>query len=70
MTLGGVHYLLAAVCKPHDCGDNAMMVLDRPDTGALYGIVSLKRRKIPVGNPPPELRPHLQRLWKTTWPMG
>ncbi|MCK0198371.1 inhibitor of vertebrate lysozyme family protein [Ancylobacter sp. 6x-1] len=70
VTLAGTRYLLAAVCKPHDCGDNAMMVLYRPDTGALFGIVSIRHGKRTVGNSPAPLRPDLLRLWKDIWPAG
>ncbi|MBS7540137.1 Ivy family c-type lysozyme inhibitor [Ancylobacter lacus] len=70
VSLAGTRYLLVAVCKPHDCGDNAMMVLYRPETRELFGIVSVTGAKKPLGNPPPALRGEVMKLWKETWPAG
>ncbi len=70
VSLAGTRYLMVAVCKPHDCGDNAMMVLYRPETGDLFGIVSVMTHKKPLGSPPPALRGELMKLWKETWPAG
>ncbi|GAB4067255.1 hypothetical protein KHC28_04470 [Ancylobacter sonchi] len=69
-TLAGARYLLVATCKTHDCGDNAMLVLYRPENGELFGLVSVKRMKKPLGSVPPALRPELMRLWKAEWPAG
>ncbi|MCB4770999.1 inhibitor of vertebrate lysozyme family protein [Ancylobacter sp. Lp-2] len=69
-TLAGGRYLLVATCKTHDCGDNAMLVLYRPEAGELFGLVSVKRMKKPLGTVPPALRPELMRLWKAEWPAG
>ncbi len=68
--VSGTRMLQVTVCKPHDCGDNAMMVVYSPATRALYGFVTVARRRTTLGQPPAALLPDLQRLWHAAWPMG
>jgi hypothetical protein len=68
VTVGGVRYLEVESCKPHDCGDNNMIVIYRPAPRALYGAI---RRKggapVLIGNPPLPIAVQLKRLWTEAW---
>lgn len=67
LTIGGVEYTLGAVCKPHDCGDNNMVVLYDPAQGTVAGLIQQSGRKTPFGNPPSALAGELDRLWAKEW---
>lgn len=67
ITIDGVPYTLAAVCKPHDCGDNNLVLLYAPEQGTMFGLVQQNGRKTTVGNPSPTMARELDKLWKTEW---
>ncbi|CAN5314273.1 hypothetical protein BH09PSE1_BH09PSE1_00830 [soil metagenome] len=70
VTVSGATLLQVNTCKDRDCGDNAMVVLYRPQPRAVWGIVSVHRRRTVIGNPPPAILARLQRMFAETWPAG
>jgi hypothetical protein len=68
VTMGGVRYVELTICKPHDCGDNNLMVLYRPAPRALYGAI---RRKggpaVTIGHPPLPIAVQVKQLWAKEW---
>lgn len=67
IALGGVDYLLASACKPHDCADNNTVLLYAPSRQAVYGKVFQRGGTTWIGAPPAELVPELERLWRAEW---
>ena len=66
-TLAGQRWLVAAFCKPHDCGDhNAVLIYDAA-TPQVHGLVHRAGAATLVGQPAPALVPELQRLWRHQW---
>ncbi len=66
--VGGVTYTLAAACKPHDCGDNNVVLLHAPGSARVYGkALQQGRRFVLIGNPPPAIATALDRLWRAEW---
>ncbi len=69
VTIAGVRYLQVSSCKPHDCGDNNMLVLYRPTPRTLYGAVRLHARTpVLIGNPPPAIAAQIHALIAKEWP--
>lgn len=62
----GREWLVGSVCKPHDCGDNAVAFALAADGAAAYGLlraVTPRADFVTFGAPPPALRALLmQRL--------
>lgn len=67
-TVAGTPFLQVSTCKDRDCGDNAMLVLYRPQSRVLWGLVSVHRRLTLIGNPPPAISLQLRRLFRSAWP--
>ena len=68
--VAGTNYMLAAFCKPHDCGDNnAVLLYDAPQ-GRVYGLVHMGGRNTVVGSPPGPVMAELNRLWRREWRQG
>lgn len=68
--LAGQDWLLAAFCKPHDCGEhNAVLVYDEA-SGQVHGLVHRAGRNSLVGAPPAKLSADLQRIWRREWRQG
>lgn len=63
----GEDYTLAAACKPHDCGDNSMVLLYSPAQKVVYVHVHARARDLTLGSPPPALAAEMARLWKKEW---
>jgi hypothetical protein len=63
VTIGGVEYTLAAVCKAHDCADHNMVVLYQAAQKTVVGQVQQKGRKTLLGNPAPALAKEIDKLW-------
>jgi hypothetical protein len=63
----GAEYQLVSVCKPHDCANNNLVVLWNAAAGALYGKLHQGARSTQLGNPPPQLVPEIERIWKSEW---
>jgi hypothetical protein len=66
-SIGGQEYRLGAVCKPHDCHDNNMVVVVAAGNGPIYGKVVIANRAAYIGAPPPAIRQALERLWLAEW---
>jgi hypothetical protein len=65
--VAGTEYLLASVCKPHDCADNNTVLLYSAQNGAVYGKVLDRRRASLIGDPPAAVAAELDRLWAAEW---
>ena len=65
--VAGTEYLMASVCKPHDCGDNNTVLLYSARNGSVYGKVLDRRRALLIGDPPPAVAAELDRLWANEW---
>lgn len=63
----GADYRQLAVCKPHDCGDNNLVLLYSPADKAVFGKIVERGRSTVFGKPSPALATELERLWKTEW---
>lgn len=68
--VAGRAMVLAAVCKPHDCGDNNMVLLYDAARAVVYGRVHQAGRTTLFGNPPPAIGAELDRLWLKEWRGG
>ncbi len=70
VTVAGTDYRLLAVCKPHDCADNKLIVLYSPANKAVYGRIFERGRVTLIGRPSAEVAAELERLWQTEWRQG
>lgn len=70
VTVAGIDYRLLAVCKPHDCGDNKLIVLYSPAGKVAYGRIFERGRISIFGRPSADLTAELERLWKSAWQQG
>ena len=69
--VAGGNYTLAATCKPHDCGDNNMVLLYAPASGVIYGkVLQQGTRSTYFGAPSPPVAAALERLWRAEWRQG
>jgi len=66
----GVAYTVGSVCKPHDCGDNNLVLLYDPARGGVLGLVHLSGRNTFLGEPSPTMVGELERLWRQEWRQG
>lgn len=67
LRVAGTDYLLLAVCKPRDCGDNSTVLLYSAAQGVVYGQIHERGRNTLIGNPPPAVASELGRLWRAEW---
>jgi hypothetical protein len=67
VSVAGTDYRLLAVCKPHDCGDNKMIVLYSPANKSVYGKIHERGKITMVGKPSSAVAAELERLSKTEW---
>lgn len=65
--VGGVRYWLGTACKPHDCGDNSLVLLWDGAGAKVHGLVQQKGRQTTFGNPSPAVAAELPRLWANEW---
>jgi hypothetical protein len=63
VAVAGDAYQMATPCKPHDCGDNNLLLLYSPAKG-VYGKLYEKGRTTLLGAPGPVMTAELERLWK------
>lgn len=70
VSVTGTDYRLLAVCKPHDCGDNKMIVLYSPANRTVYGKIFERGKITLIGKPSAEVATELERLSKTEWQQG
>jgi hypothetical protein len=66
----GQDWLVAAFCKPHDCGDNNAVVIYDEATGRVHAVVHRAGRTGLLGAPPAPLGADLQRIWRREWRQG
>ncbi len=64
VTLAGETFQVATPCKPHDCGDNNLLLLYSPGRGVVYGKLYEKGRTTLLGAPGAAMGTELERLWK------
>lgn len=69
-TLAGRRWLVAAFCKPHDCGDHNAVLLYDAATTQVHGLVYRAGTETLIGQPEPALAAELQRLWRQQWRQG
>lgn len=68
--LQGQDWLVAAFCKPRDCGDhNAVLVYDEA-SGRVHGLLQRRGQLSLLGRPPAPLAGDLQQLWRQEWRQG
>jgi hypothetical protein len=70
VSVAGTDYRLLSVCKPHDCGDNKMIVLYSPANKTVYGKIHERGKITLIGKPPLEVAAELERLSNTEWQQG
>ena len=70
VSAAGADYRLLAVCKPHDCGDNNLVILYSTTDKTVFGKIFERDRSTLIGNPSPALATELERLWKAEWRQG
>jgi hypothetical protein len=70
LRVGGTEMQLAAVCKPHDCGENNSVLLYDAAAAAVYGKVYQAGRTTLLGNPGAPLAAELDKLWRQQWRSG
>lgn len=63
VSVGGDEYQVATPCKPHDCGDNNLLLLYSPAKGVVYGKLFEKGRSTPIGRPDAAMTAELDRMW-------
>ncbi|WP_079415456.1 Ivy family c-type lysozyme inhibitor [Thiomonas intermedia] len=69
--IDGHTYTLSAACKPHDCGDNNLVLLYNPRSGTVHGrVLQQGRRATLIGKPPPRLAAAIETLWRQEWRQG
>ena len=70
LRVAGSEMQLAAVCKPHDCGENNAVLLYDAAAGAVYGKVYQAGRSTLLGNPATPVAAELDTLWQKEWRSG
>jgi len=70
LRVAGAEMQLAAVCKPHDCGENNSVLLYDAAQAAVYGKVYQAGRSTLLGNPDAPLAAELDKLWRQQWRSG
>ncbi|HEX2539654.1 MAG TPA: Ivy family c-type lysozyme inhibitor [Caldimonas sp.] len=63
VSIGGAEYRVAAPCKPHDCGDNNLLLLYSPARAVVYGKLFEKGRSTLIGSPDTAMSAELDRMW-------
>lgn len=65
--VAGTDYLLASVCKPHDCSDHNLLLLWQAQQGQLLGLLQQRGRKTLLGAPSPTAASEIDKLWTREW---
>jgi hypothetical protein len=68
--IGGVEYIVAAYCMPHDCGDNNAVLLYDAAQGRVYGLVHQRGKTQSFGAPPGPMLIDLNQIWRREWRQG
>ncbi len=64
VNVAGDEFQVATPCKPHDCGDNNLILLFSPARGAVYGKLYEKGKTTLIGAPDPVMAGELEKMWK------
>jgi hypothetical protein len=67
VTLAGTEYVLATLCKPHDCAEHNTVLLYAASPTVVYGKVFRRGRSTLLGAPPPAVARELERLWRDAY---
>lgn len=66
--LQSVEYTVISACKPHDCGDNNLVLLYAPAQGQLFGkLYELDAGTTWLGDPPPVVKTEIEKVWRAEW---
>jgi hypothetical protein len=68
--IGGVEYVVAAFCKPHDCFDHNAVVLYDQAQGRVYGLVQQTGKQRGIGSPPGPMLLDLHAIWRREFRQG
>lgn len=64
VSVAGTTYLMASVCKPHDCYDHNLVLLYDAPRGVVFGKLNQAQRGMLLGQPTPAVAAELERLWR------
>lgn len=70
VSVAGTTYWQVAVCKPHDCGDNNLILIYDRNTKTVYGLINEHGNQTLFGRPSTTMKAELERLWKAEWGQG
>lgn len=70
ISVAGATYWQLAVCKPHDCEDNNLILIYDRNAKIVYGLVNESGNHSLFGRPSTTLAAELERLWKGEWGRG
>ncbi|HWS74201.1 MAG TPA: Ivy family c-type lysozyme inhibitor [Quisquiliibacterium sp.] len=68
--IAGTSYTVGASCKPHDCGENNLVLLYDAAQGGVLGLVHQAGRNTLIGDPSPAMAAELEKLWRQEWRQG
>lgn len=63
VSVAGDVYQVAAPCKPHDCGENNLLVLYGPAKGVVYGKLFEKGKTTFIGSPSAAMSAEIEKMW-------
>jgi hypothetical protein len=70
VSVAGVTYWQIAVCKPHDCADNNLILIYDRNAKIVYGLINERGNQSLFGRPSTTMKAELERLWKSEWRQG
>lgn len=70
VSVAGVTYWQVAVCKPHDCADNKLILIYDRNAKIVQGLISERGNQTLFGRPSTTMKAELERLWKSEWGKG
>jgi len=62
--VAGDSWQVVTPCKPHDCGDNNLLLLWAPAKGVVVGKLFERGKTTLLGAPSPVMAAELEQLWK------
>jgi hypothetical protein len=65
--IDGTDYMLASVCKAHDCANNNTILLYAGGSGPVFGKIQQHGAMTVIGAPPPAVALELNKLWAAEW---
>lgn len=68
--LAGQTWLVAASCKPRDCGDHNLVLVYDELSGQVHALVQQRGQVALLGRPSARLTSELQRIWRQQWRQG